>query len=138
MDGVSYFFVNPEQFEAMVQRGDMLEWAEYAGQRYGTPCRPVEAALSAGQPVLLEIDLAGARQVRLTMPTALQVFLAPPSVAELVRRLAERGTETASAITVRSQLARLELAAQGEFDAVVINDQVEQAAGEVARLMGLE
>ena len=138
VDGVNYFFVDPGEFEAMVQRGEMLEWAIYSGQRYGTPRLTVEDALNQGRPALLEIDLAGARQVRQAMPSALQVFLVPPSFAELERRLVERGTETPEAVTARLAVGRVELAAQGEFDAVVVNDQVELAAAQVAQIMGLE
>jgi len=138
VDGVNYFFVDPGEFEAMVQRGEMLEWAIYSGQHYGTPRLKVESALNQGRPTLLEIDLAGARQVRRAMPTALQVFMVPPSFAELERRLVGRGTETAAAIAARLELAHVELAAQAEFDAVVINDYVDRAAAQVAQIMGLE
>ena len=138
VDGVNYRFVTEEQFETMVQRGEMLEWATYSGCRYGTPRLAIEQALSDNRPALLEIDLDGARQVRRHMPEALRIFLAPPSFAELERRLEERGTESPEARSARLTVARLELEAQSEFDAVVINDLAERAAGEVASLMGLE
>ena len=134
VDGVNYHFVSPERFEAMVRGGDMLEWATYAGNRYGTP----RLELKAGRPTLLEIDLAGARQVRASTPEALLIFLAPPSFSELTRRLVERDTDTAQAQDLRLSAARRELAAVDEFDAVVVNDQAEQAALEVADLMGLD
>ena len=118
VDGANYHFVGSEQFEAMVAAGDMLEWATYAGHQYGTPQPVVRQALSDGRPTLLEIDLAGARQVRQVMPEALQVFLAPPDFDELARRLSGRATDSAEVIAKRLAVARTELAAQGEFDAV--------------------
>jgi guanylate kinase len=137
VEGRTYFFVTREDFGLAVSRGELLEWAEYGGNLYGTPKGPVEAALAAGRPVLLEIDLAGARQVRAAMPEALLVFLLPPSWAELERRLTERGTEDATARAARLATARAEVAAQGEFDAVIVNDRLERAADQLAELMGL-
>ena len=136
IDGVHYFFVTAERFDAMVAGGELLEWATVHGvHRYGTPRGPVEERLATGTPVLLEIDLQGARQVRETMPDALFVFLAPPSWDELVHRLVGRGTEGPEERERRLETARLELAAESEFDAVVVNDTVEAAAAELERLV---
>jgi guanylate kinase len=135
--GVQYWFVSPDQFAGMVERGELLEYAEFAGHFYGTPRRPVEERLAAGVPVLLEIELQGARQVRGVMPGALLVFLAPPSWDELVRRLVGRGTEPAEVITRRLETARVELAASSEFDEVLVNDDVGSVADRLVALMGL-
>ncbi len=132
VDGRHYFFVDDDQFDAMIQAGEFLEWAEVHGRaRYGTPRRPVEEALAEGHPVLLEIDIQGARQVRRTMPEARFVFLAPPSWEDLVRRLATRGTEGEAERETRLATARVELEAAGEFDVVIVNDDVERAGAEL-------
>ncbi|MCL2090258.1 MAG: guanylate kinase [Micrococcales bacterium] len=137
VDGVHYLFVGPEQFDQMVADGEFLEWAVVHGQhRYGTPRGPVDDRLAAGVPVLLEIDLDGARQVRATVPSAQFVFLAPPSWDELVRRLEGRGTEDAAERERRLATARVEMAAGPEFDHVVVNDDVHRAADQLAALMG--
>jgi guanylate kinase len=136
-NGVSYWFVSPAEFAAMVRRDELLEHAEFAGHSYGTPREPVAQRLAAGVPVLLEIELSGARQVRAAMPAAMLVFLAPPSWDELVRRLVGRGSEPADVIARRLQTARVELAARSEFDAVLVNDDVRSAAGRLVALMGL-
>ncbi|QIM21024.1 guanylate kinase [Phycicoccus sp. HDW14] len=129
VEGVHYHFVSDERFEEMVAAGELLEWAVVHGRaKYGTPRAPVEEALAAGRPALLEIDLAGARQVRRTMPDAFFVFLAPPSWEELVRRLVGRGTEDAEERAARLDTARVELAAAEEFDVTVVNDDVRRAA----------
>jgi guanylate kinase len=134
-DGVHYYFVDDAEFDAMIHRGDLLEWATvHNASRYGTPRSPVMAALDAGQNVLLEIDLHGARQVRATMAEALLVFLLPPSWEELVRRLIGRGTERPDEQRRRLETARVELAAQDEFDKRVVNDDVRRAAQEVVDL----
>jgi guanylate kinase len=134
VDGVHYHFVDRSQFLRMVERGELLEWAEFAGNLYGTPREPVQARLRAGVPALLKIDLQGARQVRAAMPEALLVFLAPPSWDELQRRLIGRGTDDPETIRRRLEHAREELAAESEFDVTVVNDSVEHAADE---LLGL-
>lgn len=136
-NGVNYWFVSPEEFAGMVERGELLEYAEFAGHFYGTPRQAVIDRLAAGTPVLLEIELHGARQVRASAQGALLVFLAPPSWDELVRRLVGRGTEPADVIANRLATARVELAAQTEFDAVLINDDVEDAAARLVALMGI-
>jgi guanylate kinase len=138
VEGVSYFFVSPAAFEAAVDAGDMLEWAEYNGNLYGTPRAAVEDALGQGRPALLEIDLAGARQVRQSMPGALQVFLMPPTWAELERRLAERGTEDGPERRRRLATAEAEVRARGEFDFVLTNDDLELTVAQVASIMGLK
>ena len=136
--GVNYFFVDHAEFAGMVERGELLEYAEFAGNFYGTPRSAVEERLAAGVPVLLEIELQGARQVRASDPGALLVFLAPPSWDELVRRLVGRGTEAAEVIARRLETARVELAAESEFDATVVNTTVEEAAARLVDLMGLQ
>jgi guanylate kinase len=134
-DGVEYRFVSREQFRAMVERGELLEWAEFAGNLYGTPRDPVERRLSSSARALLEIELQGARQVRTAMPAAQLVFLAPPSWDELQRRLVGRGTELTAAVRARLDRAKHEMAAEDEFDAVVVNDDVDRAAAELVRLI---
>jgi guanylate kinase len=135
VDGVQYYFVSDEEFDELVRNDRLLEHASFAGYRYGTPRRPVEQHLAAGRPALLEIELQGARQVRQRMPEAQFVFLAPPSVGELRERLAGRGTESADVIEARLDRARTELAADREFDVVVVNDDVRRAAAEVVALL---
>jgi guanylate kinase len=138
-EGVHYFFVSDQDFDGMVERGDLLEWAVvHQSARYGTPRAPVEEALAAGRLALLEIDLQGARQVRSTMPDALFVFLKPPSWDELVRRLVGRGTETEAERTRRLETALAELAAEREFDVTVVNHEIHAAADELVALMTLE
>ena len=137
VEGIHYLFVSPERFDQMVAGDELLEWAVVHGRhRYGTPRGPVDQRLAAGVPVLLEIDLAGARQVRAAMPDARFVFLAPPSWDELVRRLVGRGTEGAAERERRLATARVELAAEPEFDHVVVNDDVRRATDELVALMG--
>ena len=138
VDGVHYRFVSEAQFDALVEQGQMLEWAVVHGRhRYGTPRGPVEAALAEGRPALLEIDLQGARQVRAVMPEARFVFLAPPSWEELERRLVGRGTEGPAERERRLATARVELAAEAEFDVTVVNDDVTRATDELVSSMGL-
>ncbi|MBH1936873.1 guanylate kinase [Streptomyces sp. AV19] len=134
-DGVQYFFVNDEEFDKLVANGELLEWAEFAGNRYGTPRRAVLDRLEAGEPVLLEIDLQGARQVRASMSDAQLVFLAPPGWDELVRRLTGRGTESPEVIERRLAAARTELAAESEFDTTLVNTSVEDVARELLALL---
>ena len=137
VDGVHYLFVGPDRFDQMVADGQFLEWAQVHGRhRYGTPRGPVDDRLATATPVLLEIDLAGARQVRQVMPDARFVFLAPPSWDELVRRLVGRGTEDAAERERRLATARVEMAAEPEFDHVVVNDDVRRATDELVALMG--
>ncbi len=138
VDGVHYWFVSDEEFDRMVADDELLEWAVvHKAARYGTPRKPVEEALAAGRPAMLEIDLQGARQVRRTMPDALYVFLAPPTWEELVRRLVGRGTETEAERERRLETARVELAAEKEFDVTIVNHEVHAAADELVTLMRL-
>ena len=138
VEGVHYHFVDDATFDRMIAEDAFLEWALVHGRnRYGTPRQPVLDHLAAGQPALLEIDLQGARQVREMMPGARFVFLAPPSWEELVRRLVGRGTEGPDERERRLATARVELAAESEFDHVIVNDEVSRATDELVRLMGL-
>ncbi|MCD9143244.1 guanylate kinase [Streptomyces albireticuli] len=134
-EGVQYFFVDDGEFDKLVANGELLEWAEFAGNRYGTPRQAVLDRLEAGEPVLLEIDLQGARQVRESMPDAQLVFLAPPSWDELVRRLTGRGTESPEVIERRLAAAKVELAAESEFDVTLVNTSVEDVARELLALL---
>ncbi|MEU0808498.1 guanylate kinase [Streptomyces sp. NPDC005970] len=133
--GVQYFFVDDGEFDKLIANGELLEWAEFAGNRYGTPREAVQDRLAAGEPVLLEIDLQGARQVRESMTDAQLVFLAPPSWEELVRRLTGRGTEPPEVIEQRLEAAKTELAAEPEFDVTLVNTSVEDVAQELLTLM---
>jgi guanylate kinase len=135
VDGVHYHFVSDAEFDRLVASDGLLEWAEYAGNRYGTPADAVHRRLAAGAPALLEIELQGARQVRARAPQAQLVFLAPPSWAELVSRLAGRGSEAPAVQERRLALAQAELDASGEFDVVVVNDDVARAADELVGLL---
>jgi guanylate kinase len=139
VDGVHYWFVDDARFDQMVAQDELLEWAVvHKAARYGTPRAPVEAALAAGRPSMLEIDLQGARQVRQTMPQALFVFLKPPSWDELVRRLVGRGTETPEERERRLETARAELAAEPEFDVTIVNHEVHDAADDLVSWMVLD
>lgn len=135
VDGEHYRFVDRPAFDAMVAAGELLEHAEFAGNCYGTPRGPVTAALEAGRPAVLEIELQGARQVRAAMPEARLVMLMPPSWEELVGRLTGRGTEREQAVRARLAEAERELAAAGEFDAQVVNADVRTAAAELLTLV---
>jgi guanylate kinase len=134
-DGEHYFFVSSAEFDRLIATDGLLEWAEYAGNRYGTPLGPLHARLATGQPALLEIELQGARQVRARDPEAQLVFLAPPSWGALVSRLAGRGSEPPAVQERRLTLAQAELDAAGEFDVVVVNDDVARAADELVGLL---
>lgn len=136
VDGKDYFFVSDEQFDRMLASDELLEWATVHQQhRYGTPRRPIEAAAAAGERVLLEIDLQGARQVRHSMPNARLIFLAPPSWDELVSRLVKRGTENEEERARRLETAKLELDAADEFDVIIVNESVQLAAESIVQLM---
>ncbi len=134
VDGREYRFVSEREFDEMAASGELLEWARFAGHRYGTPRAPVEEKLTAGVPVLLEIDLAGARQVRRAVPGALLVFLAPPSWEELVRRLTDRDTESPEVIRRRLEAAQVELAAGSEFDITLVNTSVQDVCRQLVAL----
>lgn len=135
IEGVHYHFATPAEFDEMVRHGEFLEWAEYAGNRYGTPRRPVLDRLAAGVPAVLEIELQGARQVKAVMPEAQFVFLAPPSWTELERRLIGRGTEPIDVRWARLDQAKVELDAEDEFDRTIVNDEVGRAADELVELI---
>ena len=137
VDGVDYHFVSPDRFQQLIDGGEMLEWAEIHGglHRSGTLAAPVHAAATAGRPVLIEVDLAGARAVKTAMPEALTVFLAPPDRATLRQRLTGRGTESEEIMARRLANADAELSAQGEFDVVVVNSRVDSACAELVSLL---
>ena len=128
VNGEHYFFLSQAEFDELVTRGELLEWATFAGNSYGTPRKPVEERRAQGIPVVLEIELFGARQVRQADPGARLVFLAPPTWEVLEGRLRGRGTESEEAVAARLEAARVEMAAQGEFDEIVVNTDVETAA----------
>jgi len=125
--GQHYYFVSRSQFEQMAARGELLEWAEFAGNYYGTPRQPVLEQIRRGKSVVLEIELVGARQIRQTFPEALQIFIMPPSLAELERRIRSRAQDSEAAIAQRLARAREEINAVREFDLQVINDDLEAA-----------
>ena len=137
VDGRDYRFVGPAGFDELIARGELLEWAEIHGglQRSGTPRAPVEEALAGGRPVLVEVDLQGARAVKAAMPEAVTVFVAPPSLDELARRLRARGTETDAQFARRLETAREELAAADEFVVVVVNDDVRAVVARLVQLL---
>ena len=135
VDGREYYFVSDAVFDRMVEDGELLEWAAFAGHRYGTPREPVARCVAAGVPALLEIDIEGARQVRKAVPDALLVFLAPPTWDELVRRLSGRGTEPPEVIARRLEVAASEIEAGKEFDITLVNTSVEDVSGQLVALM---
>ena len=137
VDGRDYRFVGPAGFDALIARGELLEWAEIHGglQRSGTPRAPVEEALAAGRPVLVEVDLQGARAVKAAVPESVTVFVAPPTLDELARRLRARGTETEAQFARRLQTAQEEMASRHEFDVVVVNDDVQAVVARLVELM---
>jgi guanylate kinase len=133
-DGVDYFFYSQERFNSLIEGDQLLEWAEFAGNRYGTPSAPVEEWRNLGKHVILEIEIDGARQVRNHEPDALLIFIAPPSWDELVRRLTGRGTDSPERRAARLALAEQEMAAAGEFDAVLVNESVEALVAQLVSL----
>jgi guanylate kinase len=135
LNGREYFFVSEHEFETMAARGELLESARFAGNRYGTPRAPVQQRLDQGKPALLEIDVAGARQVRAAVPDSLLIFMAPPSWAELERRLIGRNTESPEAISRRLAAARTEMAASDEFDITLVNTSVQDVCDQLVALM---
>ena len=135
VDGVNYFFVSDEQFDEMIATEQLLEWANFAGHRYGTPRKPVDEKLAQGIPVLLEIELQGAMQIRDAMPQAVLVFLEPPTWADLEARLAARGTESQTQVQARLDAALKELESKGFFDHIIVNDEVNRAASELVQYL---
>jgi guanylate kinase len=137
-DGVEYHFLSPEEFDRRVAAGEFLEHADYAGNQYGTLRSELEDRLRAGRPVVLEIEVQGARQVREAMPEALQVFIAPPSLEALRTRLVARGTDDVEEVERRLRVAGGELAAQPEFGHVVVNDRLEAALEQLTEIVTQE
>lgn len=137
-DGVHYFFLTREQFEKKVAENGFLEHAEFSGNCYGTPAAPVDAQLDAGHDVLLEIEVQGAMQVHQKRPDAVRIFIAPPSFDELERRLVGRGTEQPEVVRRRLEIARHELTMAEQFDYIVVNNTVEQAAADVLAILRAE
>jgi guanylate kinase len=135
VNGREYHFVDNTEFDRLVASGALLEWARFAGNRYGTPREPLYSKLEAGVPCLLEIDLAGARQVKRAEPDARLVFLAPPSWDELVRRLTGRGTEPAEVLERRLAVATQELAAADEFEVMLVNTSVQDVCRQLVALI---
>jgi guanylate kinase len=133
-DGLDYYFYTPEKFESLKEGDELLEWAEFAGNLYGTPRSPVEEWRNLGKHVILEIEIDGARQVRSHDPEALLIFISPPSWDELVRRLTGRGTDSPERRAARLALAEQEMAAAGEFDAVLVNESVEELIAQLVSL----
>jgi guanylate kinase len=134
-DGVDYWFLSEAEFEARVAAGDFVEHAAYSGHRYGTLRSELDARVAAGKPVVLEIEIQGARQIRGTMPEAVQVFIAPPSLESLKARLVGRGTNSPRDMDARLSTAREEMAARAEFSHVVVNDRLEQAVAELVAIV---
>ncbi|MEQ9552617.1 MAG: guanylate kinase [Coleofasciculus sp. G3-WIS-01] len=127
VEGQHYYFVSRDTFQEMVTANELLEWAEYAGNYYGTPRQPVEQHIKRGESVLLEIELEGARQIQQTFPTALRIFIVPPNVAELEQRIRRRGQDSEEAIARRLERSQAEIEAADEFDRQIVNDNLEDA-----------
>jgi guanylate kinase len=134
VDGVDYHFVSDDKFEEMIKANEFLEFAEFAGAKYGTPKKAVESALQSGKNVILEIELNGARQVRKSSKEAIMIFIEPPSWEELTTRLTNRGTESENSTLARLDRAKEELSAASEFDYVLVNHEVEQSVSELVSL----
>ncbi len=135
VEGTDYFFMDRPRFEALIEQGQLLEWAEFAGNFYGTPRAPVEAQLHSGQSVILEIELQGARQVRRCFPVALSVFILPPSLEVLRQRLEGRGQDSPAAVAARLQAAVQEIAAAPEFDRQITNDDLEVSLSHLVAIL---
>ncbi len=133
--GEDYWFLTDEEFQRRVDEGDFVEHAEYSGRRYGTLRSELERRIGAGHPVVLEIEVQGARQIRRTMPEALQIFIAPPSADVLRTRLVGRGTDDPEEVEERLRTARAELAAQDEFGEVVVNDRLDDAVDKLEEIV---
>jgi guanylate kinase len=135
VDGVHYYFYARDRFEATIAAGAFLEWAEFAGNYYGTPINPVQTQLDSGNSIILEIELAGARQVAKIFPAAVRIFILPPDLATLEARIRDRGTDSPEAIEQRLAQAKVEIAARNEFDYQIINDDLDTALDELDRLV---
>lgn len=138
VDGEHYFFVSDTEFDEKIQRGDLLEWAEFVGNRYGTPRDYIEKCIEDGFTVIMDIDIQGARQIRRTVPEAIHVFLLPPSPEELRRRLYHRAQDSESAIARRLSWARDELEAVKDYDYVIVNDDLQRAAARLQAIIAAE
>lgn len=137
-EGVTYYFKTKEEFQTMIANNEVLEWAEYVGNYYGTPRQPVEDALSKGLDVILEIEVQGAMQIKKNFPQAVLTFVAPPNREELEKRLRGRGTETEEQILSRLETANRELAMMNQYDYVVVNDQIDQASDDLITILRAE
>lgn len=135
-NGIHYYFLTKEEFEQTAQQGGMLEYASYNGNYYGTPKEPVELQREQGNDVVLEIEVQGALQVKKSCPDALLIFIAPPSFAELENRLTGRHTEDSKTVENRLNIAKQELKCAGEYDYIIVNDTVEQAAERLKWIIG--
>jgi guanylate kinase len=135
IEGQSYYFLSQSQFKDLIEQQQLLEWAEYAGNYYGTPCSAVIEKITQGHKVLLEIEVLGARQVKESFPEALLIFILPPSEAELEKRLRERGQDSEAAITRRLSKAKEELAVSQEFDHCIINDDLNLALSQLEQII---
>ena len=137
-DGQHYFFLEKKEFQKIIENEGFLEWAKFSNNFYGTPKKTVKEKIEEGTDVLLEIELEGARQIRKSYPEALQIFIAPPDLAELEKRIRGRGTETEESILDRLEIANKEINASKEFDSVVINEDINKAFREIEILMDLK
>lgn len=137
-DGVHYHFLSPEEFARRRDRNEFLEFAAYSGNHYGTLRSEVEGRLAVGRSVVLEIEVQGAQQVRAAKPDSIQIFIAPPDPDVLRQRLAGRGTDSADAIDKRLETAEIELASQGDFDHLIVNDDLETAVGDLVEIVRAE
>jgi guanylate kinase len=135
VEGRDYFFKTSSEFEAMINQGELLEWAKYAGNYYGTPRSAVKAKIAQGKQVLLEIEVVGARQVEHSFPDAVRIFILPPSMVELQKRLWGRGKDDPDAIALRLKQAKLELEAAPEFDYQIVNDHLDTALKQVEAIL---
>jgi guanylate kinase len=135
VEGIHYYFYTRDRFDEMIRAGTLLEWAEFAGNYYGTPIEPVRVELDRGKSIILEIELAGARQVAKIFPNALRIFILPPDLMTLETRIRERGTDTGEAILCRLEQAKVEIAAQDEFNDRIINDDFQTALDALDRLV---
>lgn len=134
-EGKEYFFLSREEFETMIQTEELLEWAEYAGNYYGTPRQGVQDKLQQGEYVVLEIEVVGARKIQQSFPEATRIFILPPSLAVLEERLKKRGKDTPSAIAQRLEHAQTEIAAAEEFDYTVVNDDIDRSLVELEKII---
>ena len=137
-EGVDYWFVSPERFDEMIEKGEFLEYARYTGTSYGTPAAPADEAVNSGRDMILVIETVGAQLVKQKRPDAVLIFLVPPSFEELERRLRGRGTETEEQIAARMEKARAEVVSMGEYDYIVCNDTVEMAVSDIEAIIRSE